>query len=118
MHTNNTKIHTHNKRKGRTERERKEKKGKNWNQRARERQGEEGGRRRRALSPCRRVAVRKGETLSKRKSCLMKERRCASIPPISSRSTVVEGSRRCSRLHLERVVASFNHRRISHYRRS
>ncbi|KAL4286953.1 uncharacterized protein DS421_19g651150 [Arachis hypogaea] len=77
------------------ERERKEKKGGSWNQRAREGEVEEGGRRRRAsLPPCRRVAVRKEETLSERKSSARKESRCASIaalPPPShlpSRTTL------------------------------
>ncbi|QHO56250.1 uncharacterized protein DS421_3g72140 [Arachis hypogaea] len=36
----------------------------------------------------------------------MKECRCASIAAVSSRSTIVEGSHRLSRLHLERVTAS------------
>ncbi|KAL4381375.1 hypothetical protein AHAS_Ahas04G0127200 [Arachis hypogaea] len=95
MHSHKTKTHTNSKIKGRTERERKEKKGRNWNQRTREGEGEEGGRRQRAsLPPHRRVAVRKEETLSKRKISVRKERRGAFIavllPPshLPSRTTL------------------------------
>ncbi|RYR54071.1 hypothetical protein Ahy_A06g029332 isoform A [Arachis hypogaea] len=65
-----------------------------------------------SLSLRRRVAVRKGKTLSERKSCARKERCCVSIAAISSHFAVAEGSRCRHRLQCERVVANFHRRRI------